>query len=98
MKEQCPEIDISFVRCCLEANVKNSLTAHYQLLLKKKTILGESISEFSQLDILDADADYQIAKRKNNLIMPNSEQVKAHHSIPAAPRTNLNNIDKIRNQ
>lgn len=73
MKAQCPEIDISFVRCCLEANVKNSLTAHYQLLLKKKTILGESISEFSKLDVLDADADNQIAQRKNNLIMPITE-------------------------
>jgi hypothetical protein len=39
------------------ANKKNAVTAHYQLLIKKKTILGESLSDFSQLDLLDADAD-----------------------------------------
>ena len=29
------------------ANKKNNVTAHYHLLLKKKTILGESMSDFS---------------------------------------------------
>lgn len=27
-----------------------------------------------------------------------SSQVRAHHSIPAAPRHNIGNLDKVRNQ
>ena len=29
MKESRPEYDKSYIRCCLQANVKNNLTAHY---------------------------------------------------------------------
>lgn len=57
MKAQCPEIDINLAKCCLHANKKNNLTAHYNLILKNKELLGESLSEFSQLDLLDADAN-----------------------------------------
>jgi hypothetical protein len=62
------------------------LTAHYQLLIKKKNILGESISDFSE------------AFPDDNRIMPMAAQVRAHHSIPAAPRHNIGNLDKMRNQ
>ena len=34
----------------------------------------------------------------NEALMPISTQVRAHHSIPAAPRHNIGNLDKIRNQ
>jgi hypothetical protein len=44
----------------LVANKKNSITAHYYLLKKKKQLMQESYSDFSMLEILDADADLQI--------------------------------------
>jgi hypothetical protein len=51
---------MDFAKCGIMANNKSSLTAHYHLLMKKKTILGESFSDFSQLDLLDDDADMQV--------------------------------------
>ena len=58
MKQQCSHLDICYARCCIAANYKNNVTAHYNLLLKKKNLLGESISDFSQagqdmIDIMD---------------------------------------------
>jgi hypothetical protein len=47
MKETCPEVDVGFTRCCLEANVKNSLTSFYHLLVKKKNLLQESLSDLA---------------------------------------------------
>ena len=98
MKEQCPSVDTDFAKCGIMANKKNSLTAHYHLLVKKKTILGESMSDFSQLDLLDDDADMQVQRTKNHdqALIPFVKQVRAHHSIPAAPRHNIGNLDKIR--
>ena len=60
MKEQCPSMDLNYTKCSIMANKKNNVTAHYYLLLKKKTILGESLSDFSQLGLLDDDADMQV--------------------------------------
>ena len=69
MKVTRDDIDTDYTRCCIMSNVKNNLTSHYHLLVKKKSILQESLSEFSQLEMLDADADLQIAenKRKRDL-------------------------------
>ena len=85
MKQQSPDIDIEYAKCCIMANQKNNLTAHYELLIKKKSILGESISDFSD------------GFQEDNRIIPMSSQVRAHHSIPAAPRHNIGNLDKVRN-
>ena len=65
MKDQHEQIDIGFARCCLVANKKNCITAHYYLLKKKKQLMQESFSDFSMLQILDADADLQITTQKN---------------------------------
>lgn len=64
MHQQCSSVDIEYARCCIFANLKNTTTAHYNLLLKKKQILGESLSDFSQLDVLNADADLQVEINK----------------------------------
>jgi len=70
MKEQRPDLDITYARCCIMANRMNGVMAHYQLLLKKKIILQESVSEFSQLGLLDADAENQIELKKNLIPIP----------------------------
>lgn len=96
MKDQHEQIDIGFARCCLVANKKNCITAHYYLLKKKKQLMQESFSDFSMLQILDADADLQITTQKNkisNAIVPGGRQVRENHSIPAAPRHNFGNVD-----
>jgi hypothetical protein len=49
MKDQHEQIDIGFARCCLVANKKNCITAHYYLLKKKKQLMQESYSDFSML-------------------------------------------------
>lgn len=85
MKESCPEININFAKCCIEANVKNSLTSFYHLLVKKKNILQESLD------------DLTIKEDQKNLIpIPGGKQVRDHHSIPAAPRHNIGNLDRMR--
>ena len=48
MIDQCPQIDRDFARCCIEANVKNNVTAFYQLLMKKKQITQESLSDLAE--------------------------------------------------
>lgn len=45
MKEANESINISYARCCVEGNLRNSLTAHYNLLIKKKTLMQESLSD-----------------------------------------------------
>lgn len=55
------DVNAEYISCCIMSNVKNNLTSHYHLLVKKKNIQQESLSEFSQLDMLDADADHQVA-------------------------------------
>ena len=42
MKDQCPDIDINYTRCCIIANIKNSVTAHYFLLVKNKGLNNHS--------------------------------------------------------
>ena len=64
MKATREDIGTEYTKCCIMSNVKNNLTAHYHLLVKKKSILSESLSDFSQLEMLDADADLQIAENK----------------------------------
>lgn len=85
MKDECDQIDINFTRGCLEANVKNSLTAYYHLLVKKKTNLQESMSDLPVK-----------ANGKNLIPIPGGKQVREHHSIPAAPRHNIGNLDRMR--
>lgn len=37
------------------------------------------------------------AKGKNLIPIPGGKQVRDHHSIPAAPRHNIGNLDRVRN-
>ena len=39
MKEANETIDFNYARCCIEGNLRNALTAHYNLLVKKKTLM-----------------------------------------------------------
>lgn len=41
---------------------------------------------------------YQEEKAINHIPIPMKTQVRAHHSIPAAPRHNIGNLDKLRKQ
>jgi hypothetical protein len=50
MKRQCSNIDMDYAKCCIQSNLKNSLTSHYHLLIKKNKILSESLSEFSEIE------------------------------------------------
>ena len=45
MKEANPNIDMNYTRFCIEGNLRNALTAHYNLLIKKKTLMQESLSD-----------------------------------------------------
>ena len=77
MKEQRPDLDLVHARCALLSNKKNSVTSHYELLLKKKLLMHETLSDFSE-------------ERKEVLVpIATGKQVRDHHSIPAAPRHNL---------
>lgn len=101
MKRQCSHLDMEYARCCIAANQKNNVTAHYNLLLKKKNLLGESISDFSQAceNLMDYDEEGRNTRRKNDgniheKPMPGGRQVRDFHSIPAAPRHNLASIEQ----
>ena len=50
MKDQCETIDLEYARCCVSAKVKNNLTAHYYLLMKKKNLMQESFSELGEAE------------------------------------------------
>ena len=39
MKQANESIDINYTRFCIEGNLRNALTAHYNLLIKKKTLM-----------------------------------------------------------
>ena len=72
MKRQCSHLDFEYAKCCIAANQKNNVTAHYNLLLKKKNLLGESISDFSEAmeNLADAfEEEGKLTKRKINGIM-----------------------------
>ena len=88
MKQECPSIDIEFAKCCIEADIKNSVTSHYYLLIKKKEILQESLSDLS----------VEKKEQPNLIPIPGGKQVRDHHSIPAAPRHNIGNLDRMKNQ
>ena len=54
--------------------------------------MQESISDFSQL----RDENKEIDRVTNLIPIPGAGQVRAHHSIPAAPRHNIGNLDRVR--
>ena len=48
MKKANESIDINYTRFCIEGNLRNALTAHYNLLIKKKTLMQESLSDLEK--------------------------------------------------
>lgn len=61
--------------------------------MKKKSILQESFSDLHELG-----TGQKPKENKNAIPIPMVQQVRPHHSIPAAPRHNIGNLDKIRNK
>lgn len=86
MKAACPDIDATFARCCIEANVKNNLTSFYHLLMKKKITNQESFS-----DVRDKET-------KGLIPIAKVPVVPRQRTLPAAPRHNINNLSKVRQQ
>ena len=60
--------------------------------MKKKNLMQESFS-----DLGEAFGTLTDERVKNLIPIPGGKQVRAHHSIPAAPRHNIGNLEKQRN-
>ena len=77
MKKQSSSLGMEYAKCCISANQKNNVTAHYHLLLKKKSIMGESISDLSNasqglITVLDQNGN---PVKKNNDALLNEKPV-----------------------